>query len=179
MGPSPGVDGALEIGATSVSPQPMGRWTPETYDELWIEQQDLPEFEQIIQQVIEMKRAGAPVLTPEHVLRLMPDHFREKSAPRELMPCRVGLRNYFIRTNGDVEVCNLGFPTIGNVKRQSAREIWRSDEAKTTRRDTVACEKLCLITCVSQKNLGDKVKMGLQLLRGSRKPGADLGEATL
>ena len=173
------IEWALEIGATSVSPQPMGRWTPETYDELWIEQEDLPEFEEVIQRVIEMKRAGAPVLTPEHVLRLMPDHFREKSAPRELMPCRVGLRNYFIRTNGDVEVCNLGFPAIGNVKRQSAREIWRSDEAKTTRRDTVACEKLCLITCVSQKNLGDKVKMGLQLLRGSRKPGAELGEATL
>jgi MoaA/NifB/PqqE/SkfB family radical SAM enzyme len=167
------IEWAQEIGATSVSPQPMGRWTPETYDELWIEEEDLPEFETVIDQVIELKRAGAPVLTPEHVLKLMPDHFREKSAPRELMPCRVGLRNYFIRTNGDVQVCNLGFPAIGNVKRQSAREIWRSDEAKTVRHDTVACEKLCLITCVSQKNLGDKVKMGLQLLSGSKKRAAE------
>jgi MoaA/NifB/PqqE/SkfB family radical SAM enzyme len=164
------IEWAQAIGASSISPQPMGRWTPETYDELWIEEAELPEFERIIDQVIAMKRSGAPVLTPEHVLLLMPDHFREKQAPREVMPCRVGLRNYFIRTNGDVEVCNLGFPTIGNVKTQSAREIWYGDAARATRRDTVACEKLCLITCVSQKTLGNKVKMGMALLRRARNP---------
>jgi MoaA/NifB/PqqE/SkfB family radical SAM enzyme len=162
------VEWAQQIGADSVSPQPMNRWTQETYDELWIEEPDLPEFEQVCERLIAMKRAGAPVLTPEHVLALMPDHFREKSAPKEVMPCRVGLRNYFIRTNGDVEVCGLGFPTIGNVKTQSARDIWYSDQARTTRADTVACDKLCLITCLSQKTLGDKVKMGVELLRRVR-----------
>ena len=162
------VEWAQAIGATSVSPQPMNRWTPETYDELWIEEAELPEFEAVIEQLIAMKRAGAAILTPEHVLGLMPDHFREKKAPEEVMPCRVGLRNYFIRTNGDVEMCGLGFPTIGNVKTQSAREIWYSADARTTRADTVACDKLCLITCLSQKTLGDKAKMGFELLRRMR-----------
>jgi MoaA/NifB/PqqE/SkfB family radical SAM enzyme len=146
----------------------MNRWTPETYDELWIEEAELPEFEAVIQQVIEMKRAGAPILTPESILALMPDHFREKQAPREVMPCRVGLRNFTIRTNGDVESCSVGFPTIGNLKTQSAKDIWYSAEGKTVRHDTVACEKLCLITCLSQKKLGDKVKMGLQLFKGGQ-----------
>ncbi len=163
------VEWAQAIGASSVSPQPMGRWTPETYDELWIEEADLPEFERTIDRLVEMKRAGAAILTPDHVLRLMPDHFREKKAPRDVMPCRVGLRNYFIRTNGDVEVCNHGFPTIGNVKTQSARDIWYSAQARATRQDTVACERLCLITCLSQKTLGNKAKMGVELLRRARK----------
>jgi len=162
------VEWAQAIGADAVSPQPMNRWTQETYDELWIEAAELPEFEAIVERLIAMKRAGAPLLTPPHVLALMPDHFREKQAPADVMPCRVGLRNYFIRTNGDVEVCGLGFPTIGNVKTQAARDIWYSEQARATRRDTVACEKLCLITCLSQKTLGYKVRMGVELLRSVR-----------
>jgi MoaA/NifB/PqqE/SkfB family radical SAM enzyme len=162
------VEWAKAIGATTVSPQPMDRWTRETYDELWIEEADLPEFERVIDQVIAMKRAGEPIQTPERVLALMPDHFRERKAPSDIGPCRVGLRNFFIRTNGDVEVCVHGFPVLGNLKTQSAREIWYSAQAQAVRRDTVACGKLCLITCMSQKALKDKVKMGLQLLGGTR-----------
>jgi hypothetical protein len=30
------------------------------------------------------------------------------------MPCRIGLRDFFIRTNGDVEVC-VRYPPIGNI----------------------------------------------------------------
>jgi MoaA/NifB/PqqE/SkfB family radical SAM enzyme len=161
------IEWAQAIGADSVSPQPMNRWTQETYDELWIEEADLPEFERVIERVIEMKLAGAPVLTSEKVLALLPDHFREKKAPRELMPCLVGLRNFMISTDGDVRMCPFDdFPVVGNVKTQSAKEIWYSALARNTRHDTVACEKLCLITCVSQKTLLDKVKMGMQLLRG-------------
>jgi len=160
------VDWAKKVGATSVSMQPMNRWTPETYDELWIEEPDLPELEQVIDQLIAMKRAGAPILTPEQVLSLMPDHFRGNKASPDIMPCRIGLRNYVIKTNGDVESCVHGFPVLGNVKIQSAREIWYNQKARKVRSDTVACDKLCLITCMSQTSLGDRVKMGLQLVKG-------------
>jgi MoaA/NifB/PqqE/SkfB family radical SAM enzyme len=114
-----------------------------------------------------MQKAGAPILTPEHVLRLMAGHFREEQAPRSTLPCRVGMRNFFIRTNGDIEVCVLGFPTIGNIKEQSAREIWYSPKAREVREGTIKCEKLCLITCVSQKTLGNKVGMALKMLKGT------------
>lgn len=156
------------VGANCVSPQPMERWTQETYDELWIEEAELPEFEEVIDKVISMKRAGAAILPPASVLALMPDHFREKKAPRDVMPCRVGLRNYFISTNGNVVVCTHGFPAIGNVKTQTAKEIWYSPQARIVRHDTIACEKLCLITCLSQKTLKSKVQMGLQLLKGAQ-----------
>jgi MoaA/NifB/PqqE/SkfB family radical SAM enzyme len=76
------------------------------------------------------------------------------------------MRNFFIRTNGDVEVCVMGFPVIGNVKNQSAREIWYGSQAREVRKGTVTCEKLCLITCLSQKTLGNKVGMALQMLKG-------------
>ena len=110
-----------------------------------------------------MKRAGAPILNSELLLNLWPNHFRREKAPREAMPCRIGMRNFFIRSDGRVEVC-WNFPPIGNVRTQTAREIWYGKDGTQRRQETVACETLCLFTCLSQKNLGDKVKMGLKLL---------------
>jgi MoaA/NifB/PqqE/SkfB family radical SAM enzyme len=160
------VEWTTAIGATSINPQPMDHSTPETYDELWIPESDLPELERVIQQVIAMKRAGAPILPPEPVLTRMSDHFRGRRASPEMGPCRVGLRNFIIKTNGDVEVCTLGYPSIGNIRKQSAREIWYSDKAREVRQQTVACGRLCLSTASSTKTVSDKVKMGLQLFKG-------------
>jgi MoaA/NifB/PqqE/SkfB family radical SAM enzyme len=162
------VEWAMNMGVSCVQMQPMDRWTPETYDELWIEECDLPEFERIIERLIEMQEAGAPILTPRSILRLFPDNFRGKKAPKEVMPCRIGMRDFFIRTDGRVEVC-VHFPPIGNIKEQSARDIWYSSEAQEIRRQTVACDRLCLITCLSQKTIKDKIGMGMKLLKGQKR----------
>jgi radical SAM protein with 4Fe4S-binding SPASM domain len=159
---------AIDKGVSCVQLQPMDRWTPETYDELWIEEPELPEFEQVIEQLIQMQKDGAPILTPAAILRLFPDSFRGKKAPKEVMPCRVGLRDFFILTDGRVQAC-IHFPHIGNIKEQSAREIWYGPKAQEVRQQTVSCDRLCLITCLSQKTIKDKVTMGVQLLKGQRR----------
>lgn len=160
-----------DMGPASVNFQPVGRWTPETSKELWIGGQELDELEGVVDRLVELQRLGAPILNSEPVLRLWPRHFREEKAPPEAMPCRIGMRNFFIRPDGDVTVCWF-FPPIGNMRRGSAREIWRSPEAGKRRRQTTSCDRLCLFTCLSQKTLADKVKMGLRLLAGSRRRGA-------
>jgi MoaA/NifB/PqqE/SkfB family radical SAM enzyme len=161
------VEWAMSMGVSCVQLQPMDRWTQETYDELWVEEPELPEFEQVIERLIEMQRAGAPILTPPNILRLFAEQFRGKKAPPEVMPCRVGLRDFFIRTDGNVEVC-VHYPPIGNIREQSARELWYGPKAQEIRRQTVECDRLCLITCLSQKTLKDKVEMGVQLLKGQK-----------
>ncbi len=74
------------------------------------------------------------------------------------------MRDFFIRTNGDIEVCFF-YPPIGNIKENSAREIWYGPKAQEIRRQTVECDRLCLYTCLSQKTLKDKFKMGMTLLK--------------
>jgi MoaA/NifB/PqqE/SkfB family radical SAM enzyme len=162
------VEWVQKIGASYVSFQPMDRWTPETYDELWIEEPEVPELEAVIERLVEMAGNGAPIITPPHVLKLFASHFRGESAPRDALPCRVGMRNFFIRTNGNVELCQKGFGVIGNIKTQSARDIWYSDPARDVRKQTSECERLCLITCLSQKTFGDQVKMGTRILMAGR-----------
>jgi MoaA/NifB/PqqE/SkfB family radical SAM enzyme len=152
-----------EIGATAMNFQPMDRWTKETYDELWVEKDEYDDVQQVVDQMVELKRKGEPILNSELVISLLVPHFREQSAPPEAMPCRVGLRDFFIRTNGDIEVCFF-YPPIGNIKEHSARDVWYGAKAAEIRKQTVACDRLCLYTCLSQKTLGDKVKMGMTIL---------------
>jgi MoaA/NifB/PqqE/SkfB family radical SAM enzyme len=158
------VEWAKEIGATAVNFQPMDRWTQETYDELWIEEEEHGDLQEVINTLIGMKREGAPILNSEFILELTTPHFREEKAPPESLPCVVGMRDFFIRTNGDIELCFF-YPAVGNIKEQSAKEIWYGEKAQKVRKETVECDRLCLYTCLSQKKLKDKVKMGLKLLR--------------
>lgn len=162
------VEWAKAIGADCVYPEPVCLWTPETYDELWIKEAELPEFERVVHRLIEMRRAGAPILTAELLLSLMPDHFRKKKAPPEAMPCRIGMRSFMILANGNVYLCHRGFPVVGSLKTQTAREIWYGAKAQEVRKQTVACQQLCLGSCLSQKTLADKIKMGLLLLKNAR-----------
>jgi len=161
------VEWAVSMGVSCVQLQPVDRWSPETYHELWIEEAELPELERVIERLIKMQREGFPILTSPTILRLFPDNFRGRKAPKEVMPCRVGLRDFFIRTDGRVEVC-VHYPPIGNIREQSAREIWYGPKAQEIRRQTVACDRLCLITCLSQKTLKDKVNMGTRLFKGQK-----------
>ncbi|HZK81910.1 MAG TPA: radical SAM protein [Humisphaera sp.] len=161
------VDWVKQLGATAINMQPVDRWSTETQDELWIGEEDIPELEEVAQELLRRKRAGDPILNSELLLSSWAKHYREEKAPAEVMPCKVGMRNYFIRTNGDVEVCWY-FPPIGNVKTQSARDIWYSELGTERRAETTACEKLCLYTCLSQKTVMDKAKMAVTLLTGNR-----------
>ena len=156
--------GCSEIGATAINLQPVEQHTEEAKDEFWIGADELDELIAVKDRLLAMKRAGAPILNTDLLLNLWPNHFRREKAPREVMPCRVGMRNYFIRSDGRVEVC-WNFPPIGNVRTQTAREIWYGKEGAERRKETIACETLCLFTCLSQKNLGDKLAMGLKLIR--------------
>jgi MoaA/NifB/PqqE/SkfB family radical SAM enzyme len=156
-----------EIGASAINFQPVDWWSPETYDELWIDApEDLADLRAVRDELIGMKRAGAPIMNSELLLQAWDRHFLSLPAPDEYRPYRVGIKNYFIRPDGDVGVCWYYKPT-GNVRTANAREIWYGAEATERRKETAACDSLCLFTCLSQKPLVDTVKMGLVPIRQS------------
>ncbi len=105
---------AEQLGVSAVNFQPLGRWTEETNNELWIEKEEWPNLENVMQRLIVMKREGAPIMNSEEILGLMTASFREEKASTENLPCRIGLHEYFIRPDGDVRLC-FHFPSIGNV----------------------------------------------------------------
>jgi MoaA/NifB/PqqE/SkfB family radical SAM enzyme len=158
------VQWAMDIGGTAVNYQPVDPVSEEVDQEFWIGEDLMPELIEVTDRLRQMKRDGAPILATDLLLSLYPAHFRNESAPKEAMPCRIGLRNFFIRSDGRVETCWY-FEPIGHLLKNTPEEIWNSEAAKINRAETVKCEKLCLFTCLSQKNISDKVKMGMQLLK--------------
>ena len=60
----------------------------------------------------------------------------------QYVPCRAGVLSAVIHANGDVAVCEQR-PPIGNLRKQSFRQIWRSHTAGQIRRSISAKECYC------------------------------------
>ena len=55
-----------QVGATALNFQPVDRWTPETYDELWIEESDQGELRKVVDAMLALKRRGEPIMNNEY-----------------------------------------------------------------------------------------------------------------
>jgi MoaA/NifB/PqqE/SkfB family radical SAM enzyme len=61
----------------------------------------------------------------------------------QAVPCRAGILNAVIYSNGDVSVCE-GHPPLGNLRDRTFPEIWSSPEAQTLRKSIA--DKQCFCT---------------------------------
>jgi MoaA/NifB/PqqE/SkfB family radical SAM enzyme len=61
---------------------------------------------------------------------------------RQYVPCRAGVLSAVIHANGDVGVCEQR-PPIGNLRKNTFREIWHSAEATAVRRSISQKECFC------------------------------------
>jgi MoaA/NifB/PqqE/SkfB family radical SAM enzyme len=153
---------AVEQGATTIDIQPMREWTDETKQQLWLSESDLGDLEQVISQLLSLKAAGAPLETSEHSLRGIPNHFRRLQVAPEVSTCRIGLRVFSFSPEGLVETCGA-FRVLGDLKRQSAREIWTGEIAGDVRRRTVGCRNGCPYGCFATKPIVHTIKRGLMV----------------
>ena len=67
---------------------------------------------------------------------------RTASAQKQVVPCRAGVLNAVVYSNGDVSVCENHEP-LGNLREKTFREIWSSPEANALRKSIAAKECYC------------------------------------
>jgi len=96
---------------------------------------------QQLDELLSMQEAGSPILNPPSQLRKFALYYEDPDAIRKL-PCLGTLSRMYIDPFGDMRVC-YGYPPVGNVLRDDPREVWRSDAARKTRRDSTTCTRLC------------------------------------
>lgn len=60
----------------------------------------------------------------------------------QTVPCRAGVLNAVVYSNGDVSVCESHAP-IGNLRERNFNEIWSSPEAQSLRKSIAAKECFC------------------------------------
>jgi hypothetical protein len=67
---------------------------------------------------------------------------RTAALQQQIVPCRAGILNAVVYSNGDVSVCE-NHPPLGNLRDKPFWEIWKSAEAKTLRKSIAAKECYC------------------------------------
>lgn len=157
---------AQRVGASCVNFQPLERWTPETQNELWIDdERDRTELQSVVDRLIDLKRQGAPILNAERTLNRYVAHFAEEPPTKTGKRSRLGLQNFSIRTNGDIQLGQVK-PIVGNIRKQSAHDIWRSSQARNVRQKIArSSPPTFLDSSSSRQSLWDKVRMAALLMR--------------
>ena len=159
---------AASAGASSVDLSPVRQWTPEVESLLWLHPCDEQKLTEIVDTLVAMKRAGAPIETEEARIRSWPAHFRGERVTPLLGPCRAGLRDYFILPNGDVRSCWF-YPVLGNVKCASAKSIWQGAAAAALRAEMTHCPSFgdakCASSCLSHRTLRQDANRVISMTR--------------
>jgi hypothetical protein len=61
---------------------------------------------------------------------------------RQVIPCRAGVLSAVVYHNGDVSVCEAHTP-LGNIRKQTFKEIWHSEQARNLRASIRAKDCYC------------------------------------
>jgi MoaA/NifB/PqqE/SkfB family radical SAM enzyme len=120
---------------------------------------DIQKFNNVIDEIIHLKKEGYPVLNPLSHLMGFKNHFEGKK--HELPTgaiCAVGVKNYFINPDGNVFLCQQ-MKSIGSLGYNTPESVWRSLEAEKLRKQIKKCKKSCLLTCTAERTFIEKIKL--------------------
>lgn len=156
------VDWTKGVGATSIDFSPVRLWSEKEKEELWItSSDDLHSLQSQVAELISRKRRGEPIETSEAKLLGLVDHFEGRELNHGAVNCRAAMRDFLITANGDVSVCGC-FPPIGNVRRESAKNIWQSAAAQAARRQSLQCRVYTTTStatsCIAHRSLFQDAK---------------------
>lgn len=113
-------------------------------DPQWIRDGDA--LDRVVDRLIAMKRAGAPIANPTAQLRWFRTYYRR---PRDVtrIPCLAGVTSMCIDPYGRVRLCYC-FPPVGDLTAADPIAVWRSREARAVRR----AMRRCTLTCRLQNH---------------------------
>jgi len=121
---------------------------------------DLDKVDKVIDELIEMKKNGSPILNEPGALEIIKEYFHNPRI-RTANRCQAGVQNFMIVPNGDVHNCvnTVIFKPIGNLKATKPEDVWNSEEAMRVRKEIRACKRTCLFFSHAKRGLIEKARM--------------------
>jgi radical SAM protein with 4Fe4S-binding SPASM domain len=161
------VDWTMRIGASSIDFSPVRLWREEDKRQLSLRtDEELRLLEKSVRGLLARKHSGQPIETSISKLLGIVGHFKGEMVQHGAPGCRAGLRDYLIGADGDVRVCDC-FSPIGNVKQNTAAEIWQSASARQARQKSLTCETYTsqevATSCLAHRSLLQDFRRGLRL----------------
>ncbi len=156
-----------DMGVNGILFQPVSDWGTDEIDNLWITEID--ELQRVVDELLELKRQGYPILSADWHLQDWVRHFKKDTRTdlqvgADGVQCWVGLTTFVIKTDGTIVNCHTLDP-IGNVQKQSVRDIWYGPTGKERRAETVKCTIACSENCNIKRTVKQNVEGALRLLR--------------
>lgn len=121
----------------------------------WV--QDLDNLKRVLDELMALQREGYSVIGNEQQFQGFWDYLanppqmgaslRHLDLGGKKRNCDIGLRSMFVYPNGDVYFCDFLGKTIGNIYKNSLREIYRGATANEQRREMIYCNIDCQQTC--------------------------------
>jgi len=120
---------------------------------LWVD--DHGPLVRVVDELIQMRRAGHRIVNSTAQLESFKDYYLGPT-PAAQEGCGAGATHMEIIPNGDVVLCHpLG--SIGSVKHDSPRAVWRSPEAARVRQEIASCRRSCYaLNCNYQESIMEK-----------------------
>jgi len=151
-------------GLVGVNFQPIFKWPNTLSEELWVT--DFEKIEKISSKLVDMKRSGFPILSPERDILNWKSHFKEETTEEHSRGrCMVGIKNFDISPNGDVLLCRGINSKIGNLTVNKPSEIWHSKIAGNERDRILRCRRLCLATCMTKRSIKELFLTFLKMVK--------------
>lgn len=155
---------ALDLGVDRVLFQPLYPTfaTDEGMDPQWFERnphwpQDPDAVHAELERVKALKQSGRPVWNPDQHLVALQHYFRDPWSHPRPDECMVRYNAYNIDPKGNVSFCYTVDDRAGNLREQTAREIWESSVAQSVRDKMKPCKAPCLLNCYRGRSLKEQV----------------------
>jgi MoaA/NifB/PqqE/SkfB family radical SAM enzyme len=126
----------------------------------------------VMEELISLQGEGYGVNADAETLRSFVEYFQiqpQNGQMRQIelngrrRKCSIGYTTLFIFPDGKVYLCAMKPKETGNAYAQSLKEIWRSSEAATQRRQAAGCTINCQLTCTRKTPLLRKIRSFLQM----------------
>jgi MoaA/NifB/PqqE/SkfB family radical SAM enzyme len=128
---------AMEMKVAGITFQPIIETTAECKEMMSVDQERLIEM---MDKLIAMKKAGFNIMNSESNIRSWPNHF-DKENPVHKESCSVPLRNLYILPNGNMQLCDYVYNTIGNIAKNNILDILCNDDTKILKKELIHCKK--------------------------------------
>ena len=110
---------------------------------------------EVIDKLIEMKQAGHSIYNSYEQLHAMKVFFNNPEDILKAIVCDVGSTNFAIDPYGDVRLCFNMLP-VGNIKENTAEEIWNNEKSATCRKMSKTCKMYCrMLNCNFKQNFAN------------------------
>jgi MoaA/NifB/PqqE/SkfB family radical SAM enzyme len=129
---------------------------------------DLTRLDAVLDALTERRASSTTLINTVSHLQSMKAYFRDPNRPGGAeFWCHVGVDHFRVNPDGGVELCPY-MPPIGYLTKSRPDEIWKSNQATTSRAAIDVCKRDCLTACIYQRSLGEKVGLLLNILQAKR-----------